>query len=50
MSEAERHLLMIERLPGAEATMVIDGKPVRVVRIRVTPDQTEVLYEVISGE
>jgi hypothetical protein len=42
---SDRKLLRIVREPGTDARMFIDGAECRVVRIRVTPDVTEVLYE-----
>lgn len=46
-----RHLLRIVRLPGTEAVVTIDGQEMRVVRIKVTDDVTEVLFdEPIKGE
>lgn len=41
----ERHLLRLERYPAQDAVLTIDGQPCRVVRLKVTPDVTEILYE-----
>jgi len=45
MTASTRHLLVINRPPGAKAVLSIDNQPQRIVRIRVTDDRVEVLYE-----
>lgn len=44
-SRPPRHVLRLERYPAKDAVLTIDGQPCRVVRLKVTPDVTDILYE-----
>ena len=40
-----RKLLQLTRFPGHDAVLTIDGTEQRIVRLKVTPDITEILFE-----
>ena|GEM_PF-3176645 len=50
MSEPARHVLTIERPPGAEPVMQIDGQRCRVVTIYVRDSLIRVVYEEAAGD
>lgn len=43
--ESVRRVLRLVREPGADAVLTIDGVPQRMVRVKVTPGITELVYE-----
>jgi hypothetical protein len=45
---AARHVMRLTREPGRDAELTIDGMPVRIVNLKVTPDVTTAVYE--AGE
>lgn len=42
---AARKLLRLVRYPGYEAVLTIDGAEHRIVRLKINPNVTEILFE-----
>jgi hypothetical protein len=45
MTEPVRHVLVITRYPAQPIILELDGKPVRYVTGKFTPDVTRIVYE-----
>ncbi len=45
----DRKLLRLERYPGTDAKLTINGEEQRIIRLKVTDDVTEVLFDPITS-
>jgi hypothetical protein len=45
LTASARHVMRLTRKPGHDAELTIDGIPVRIVNLKVTPDVMTVVYE-----
>ena len=50
MPEPERHVFRLVREPALDAVLTIDGKPFRIVTMKITPDITRVVYEELTRD